>query len=387
MPKAMMPVMTYPGGETHAFYEEVAACGFTVALVAGPTAEENRRRLEWCADVGLRAIVGDARITRDLPKQDGWRDVVRAVVADYAGSESLWGYLLTDEPSAAAFDELGQLTEAFREMDPTHIAYTNLFPLYADANQLGTVSYAEHVRRFLDVVRPTWLSYDFYPLLDDGSVRPGWFENLAIAREAAGDTPFCLWLQTCALANWRIPTADEIRWQVYTALAYGAKGIGAFTYQTLDAEDFRGAPTSIHRQKGPLWAGMQQINLELQALAPYLMELRSTRVGATWRDDNDNGGLVSSARGGELLWGEFVDGEGHPWVLVVNADMRRSAFAEIALRTDLTTLHEVARSTGELRPVRRDQGVRAEGAYADGMIVRFWLAPGDGRLMRLSGRT
>ena len=384
MSDTMMPVMAYPGGETRAFYREVAECGFTAALVAAPTPEENRRRIGWCAELGLRAIVGDARITRDLPQREGWREVVEAVVADYAETEGLWGYLITDEPSAAAFEDLGRLTEAIRELDSDRVAYTNLFPNYANADQLGTVSYAEHIRRFVEIVQPAWLSYDFYPLLDDDSVRPGWFENLAVAREAAGDTPFCLWLQTCALANWRIPTADEVRWQVYTALAYGAKGIGAFTYQTVDAEDFCGALTSIHGKKGPLWKGMQQINLELQALAPYLMGLRSIGVGASWRGDASDDGLVARASGGELLWGEFADDEGHPWVLVVNADMRRSVFAEIALRTELTALHEVARSTGELRPVRRDQGVRAEGAYADGMIVRFWLAPGDGRLMRLS---
>jgi len=48
-------------------------------------------------------------------------------------------------------------------------------------------------------------------------------------------------------------------------------------------------------------------------------------------------------------------------------------------------VEEVARSTGDLRPVARDLGVPATGAYADGMITAFWLAPGDGRLMKLSG--
>jgi hypothetical protein len=46
-------------------------------------------------------------------------------------------YFITDEPGAGAFPGLGKLVAYLRERDPAHLAYINLFPTYANEQQLG----------------------------------------------------------------------------------------------------------------------------------------------------------------------------------------------------------------------------------------------------------
>ena len=61
------------------------------------------------------------------------------------------------------------MLDYFRERDPNHLAYINLFPTYASAEQLGTEgdttqAYREHLRQYLEIARPELISYDHYHL-------------------------------------------------------------------------------------------------------------------------------------------------------------------------------------------------------------------------------
>ena len=110
--------------------------------------------------------------------------------------------------------------------------YINLFPTYASSKQLGNPTYADHLESFMRTVRPAVLSYDHYSLMKDGTDRKDYFENLSLIREAGlrwGVPPWNIILSIPHF-GYRDPTEAEMRWQVYTSLAYGMKGILYFTY-------------------------------------------------------------------------------------------------------------------------------------------------------------
>ena len=80
---------------------------------------------------------------------------------------------LTDEPSAAAFADGGRLVAYLRQRDPGRVAYINLFPTYANNQQLGTqgdtvTAYREHLRRYVEQVKPDLISYDHYHFAVNG---------------------------------------------------------------------------------------------------------------------------------------------------------------------------------------------------------------------------
>ena len=154
-----------------------------------------------------------------------------ALVARVRRHPALYSYFIADEPGAAAFPQLGRLVAYLRQHDPAHLAYINLFPIGADNQQLGTkgdavTAYREHLRQFVDQVKPSLLSYDHYQFAVAGDTG-NYFLNLALVRQIAEQrgVPF---LNIVQAATWcpsmRIPTSDEVRYLAYTTLAYGAKG-------------------------------------------------------------------------------------------------------------------------------------------------------------------
>jgi hypothetical protein len=245
---------------------------FTVCGPSGGySTEENRKMLDFCQQVGLQALVVDPRIAMDMTIGEGWRETVGKIVADYGDHPALYGYYVQDEPNAVWFPALGEINAEFLKRDPRHLPYINLFPTYASVEQLGTPTYADHLDRFLRTVRPLVLSYDHYCLLQGDQDRADYFENLELIREAGlryGVPPWNIILSTPHL-GYRDPTPAEMRWQVYTSLAYGMKGLMYFTYWGDGAiVDAQGQPTAHY-------APIQQWNAEVQVLGRILLRLES----------------------------------------------------------------------------------------------------------------
>ena len=370
-------------------YQEMAECGFTLVPVVAESPEQGRLALELAQRVGMRVIMADSRIHRDLPREPAWREVVQAVVNDYAGCPALWGYLLTDEPHLDHFENLAHLTRAFQSLDPERVPFVNLFPNYASPDQLGMIDYERYVAAFVAAVQPPILSYDHYALMEWGD-RPEYFANLEVIRRQAlrGGVPFWNVILSTPHFNYRDPSAADLRWQVYTTLAYGGQGIVYFTYCTPDAENYHNGIIDLYGRRTPKYDVVRQLNLEMQHLGPHLERL--TSVGVYHWPDAPQGttllsgsGLVVGIDGGAFVVGEFADESGLPWLMVVNRDRDHAAWTTLRLHTQHTAIREVSVKSGELRPVSRDQGVPAERRYADGMIVSFWLAPAGARLLCL----
>ena len=372
-------------------YAEVADCGFTVAPIMVKDAVEGQRALDMLQRHHLKAAVVDPRIHRNMVFQEGWQDVIRQVVRDYADHPAVYAYFITDEPSCCHFESLAKITHEFLRLDPQHIPYINLFPSYASHDQLGALEYSHYIRRFLEMVKPPLLSYDHYALFEDGINRPSYFYDLSVNRSESlkAGVPFWNIILSTPHFNYRDPSAEDLRWQVYTSLAYGAKGLGYFTYWTPDVENYRNGIIGVGGDRTEKYAIVRQLNREIRQLSPYLLSLRSTKVTHTPDAPAGNTplkgeGIVLKVEGGEFVVGEFEDTEGLPWIMLVNRNYCHSAFVTLKLKTGLRHIHEVSRLTGDLREIARDQSVNAGMVYEDGLVVRFWLAPADAKLMRLS---
>ena len=122
-------------------YREIADANFTMVLggFCGTTAETVQRQLKLCKKNGLKAVVA---WPRDLPADrlpDG---------------PACWGYMLRDEPNVADFPALRERADAIRNAKPGKLAYVNLFPNYANMQQLGAKDYDEYVSKYIEEVKP-----------------------------------------------------------------------------------------------------------------------------------------------------------------------------------------------------------------------------------------
>ena len=263
-----------------------------------------------------------------------------------------------------------------RELAPGKWPYINLYPNYANAQQLGTSTYEEHLDRFITACKPTVLSYDHYALMDDGTLRQGYWRNLEQMRRAGlkFGLPFWNIVLTVGHFNYREPTAADLRFQVYTTLVYGGRGIAYFTYFAPQVGNYRGAPIDQFGHATPTWQRLQNVNLQIEKLAPALLELNSTDVyhfGSAPEGVRSPGpsSLVQGMNAGEFVAGDFTHTDGSRYVMIVNKDFLKSRSCAPRFAVAPKRIQMISPYTGRLTDFAGEQQ---------------WLAPGQGVLLKIN---
>ena len=377
-----------PAGETTADrYAELAAVGMNVAVLAWDDPQErdgNLVRLDLAAAVGIRCLLADRRFDRvgalgiDTPEAGV---VLDSIVADYRDHPGFLGYYLGDEPHSDRWPNLTKAFTALRARDPDHPPWNNLSG-YAGYDSLVWVAdntgYLEHVR-------PAVLCNDHYDF------RIGYDLGRFVANvvglrtwSLAYDVPFWSIVQLVPHGGYRPITEGELAWQVAMLLAYGARGIGYFTYWTPapdPALDWGDAMITHEGQRTPWYDIVATLNRRVRPAGETLAGLAwvSTqhagslpRGGAAFRGDDWLAGVT-----GRAAVGRFTDPAGVPHLLVVNSD----SLAARTIDLDLTGASGVSRlgeAIGDWHPVP----VAGSGPPAR---VTLALAAGEFALLRIEG--
>jgi len=336
-----------PSETTDSRYAEIAEAGFNVVMGGNGVQdkEASLQMLEMSRRHGLKALVLDSRL------YGGKADRVSEVLADYAKHPALYGFLLQDEPGVPAFSALGRTVDEMRRRAPELLCYINLFPNYASAEQLGCSSYAEYLSRFTAEVRPGVLSFDHYPLLRSG-IREEYYENLELVRQEAvkSGVPFWVIVQAEGIRNvYRSPSEQELHWQVWNALAYGASGILYFTYWTPPEsggeEHFDGILSQDGKRRAK-YEWVKELNAVLKRRAKVLFGLRSLGVYHTQPVPRGchpvaKGPVLEGLEGGPALVGLFRVSNERTALLVVNRSPNRTCNFVLNLHDDVQVLKEI----------------------------------------------
>lgn len=358
-------------------YAAIADAGFTVVLggFGATTPETIERQLALCEKYDLKALVYSVSREFDaLPEHP-----------------ACWGYMVRDEPSAALFPELRAIVDKIRADRPGRLAYINLFPNYANEKQLGTSTYEEHVRRFVDEVNVDVLSMDHYPVFKpDRDGRDAYCENLAVMREQSlrAGIPFWNFFNTMPYGPHTDPTESQMRWQVYTSLAYGAKGLLYFCYWTPGGGEFPKGGAILHQDGRPSrhYDQAKRINTAVKNFGPTLMQLTSTRVIRIAPDTNvavalDGSPIKNIARADvdpphDYLIGVFKHKDGRDAVLLTNYRFAYTAWPTVEFTSPVDHVREIDPATGlEISVI--DDSPAMEG-------IQLSLDSGGGRLFLMS---
>lgn len=345
---------------------------------------------------GLKAMLWDNTINPaalDDPAKKAKMDALIDRVKDHPAMEA---YYIIDEPGIREFEALGRLAAYLRERDPKHLVYVNLYPTYANDAQLGVdgkdlpkevtgipmnfagvgtddhtvIAYQEYLKRFVDAVKPELISYDHYHFLPrkDGEQ---YFLNLGLIREAAlrAKVPFLNIIQVARWPGvWRDVNAKELRWLVYTTLAYGGRGISYFTYWNEGGLYHQG-------KRQPLADDVAKLNEEIEALSPALMELDS--LGAYHTDPLPYGATAVPVNSpvkvtrGEFVLGVFGRAGKQSAFMVVNRSYTKSAAATVTLPSGTQSVREYNRKARAWRTYTKP---------GPNNTITVSLKPGDGRL-------
>jgi hypothetical protein len=253
---------------------------------------------------------------------------------------------------------------------PAKLPYVNLFPNYANRQQLGAASYEDYLRAYIKHVPLPYLSWDNYSLTA-GEMHPRFYDNLEAARKVTLEARIPFWncVLSTALFKHMEPSDATLSLQAYSTLAYGGRGLQYFTWFSADVGNFRLAPIDHYGNRTASYDAIRRVNHQLHALLPTLLKLRSTGV-YHWPVSTAAGTplLKDIKTSAQLLIGEFTDGAGRPYVLLVNKHLSESFSFNPEPWKQGAVFYRVSAVTGK------------ESLFGGESV---WLAPGSGMLLRL----
>lgn len=196
--------------------------------------------------------------------------------------EYCWGDDIFDEPNAVYYDWMKGVTERYQEKFSDRLIYFNLHPFAPGGPSYGhgAANYREYIAQYIEKINTDYISFDIYPFNNQfPGMHPNFLENLDVVASACRETGRDFWLisQAGATGMARKMNEYQLSWQMYTALAYGAKTIIHACYTPCWWED----GTSLVNLDGTytdLWYAAKNLNAEVKGLSDVYMQYDSLGV-------------------------------------------------------------------------------------------------------------
>ena len=274
----------YDDAKTRELYADMAAAGINIVLHNGEVSqsvEENKRIMNIAGELGMK-FIGQVWAASNAERISYIKD-------NLVDSPYYVGEYISDEPSASEFDRLGQFTKEYLAAFPEEEIYINIFPNYAKPNQTATATYEEHVDQYLKKIPTKSLSFDHYALgTTQGSLGDTYYSNLDLVRSKtlAKRMPFWMITQAGKVGkSTRMPSEKEERWNVWSMLAAGSKGVAYFCYWDpwTSEEDPEADVAMIGRdgQKKDKYYQIQKINSDIETIGKKLLPCHADGIMLT----------------------------------------------------------------------------------------------------------
>lgn len=246
-----------------------------------------------------------------------------------------------DEAPATKFPYLKTVKDKYEEILPDKDLLINLLPTYATTAQLGADSYEEYIQTYIDVMDPDYVMYDHYPLLKgandkESSIREDFLRNLEVVAYLTSNAgiDFYNFIQVGAHMSYRDTDLSDLRFQIYSSMAYGSKGISYFTYWSpYDTYAYFGETIiSKEGERTRRYYEAQQVNNEVHAFEETYLNFEwqgtMTFLGNEMYDNprflilehtlESHPRIKSVETDQDLIIGTFKDKDGNDAFMIVN---------------------------------------------------------------------
>ena len=282
-----------PSYQTDEQYRYIAECGFNYAVgVSERTVEENIKALEGLQPYGVKFLINEPSVGRLCAlynhRAEGKEYVTDELINEtkikfaemydfYSQYDSFGGFSVKDEPIYTEFTGLGQGYEYFKEIDGDRNSewWINLFPNWGQNTLKSTFN--DYIDTAAKVSGSTYICYDRYPLYADGNIEPGyWTEIETVARiSRKNNKDFTAFILCTGHQTYKkVKTYDDLAYQVYSLMMFGAKGVNTFKYWSTMTSNYGAWSDSLISRDGKrtsLYYGMQQVISEVRAYESIYM--------------------------------------------------------------------------------------------------------------------
>ena len=227
--------------------------------------------LDECEKNNLKLIISDTRTLftnlRSL-SIDEFRKQVKEAYKDFGKHKATFGFFLGDEPSPDETDLFIDAAKIVLEEMPNLTPFGNLLPYFGcgdavlDIGNKNFEFYYKLLQRILKETKLPVIGYDQYTqCLDEVSNQEAGINSYFIGLDKyfenckQNNVPFLMSLLSVGHWNYRVPTEDDIRWQISTAFAHGARGVIWFYFYQNDKDySYRLSPfTNYELKKTPMF--------------------------------------------------------------------------------------------------------------------------------------
>ncbi len=322
-------------------YRYVKDAGFTIAVSNLYPEKYIKQMLDYCEANDLKLIANCWGI-QDESK-------IKKETEKYKGHKALGGILVFDEPKADKFSMISKLNKGVLAASTEILAYVNLLPNFATAEQLGAKDYKNYLESFVDQVNPQFISYDNYSIYEkDGKIllRKNFFENLEIAREVSEHRGIPFWTFVLSSAHLNYPSPDEgqISFQVFSSLAYGSQGIQYYGYAPWSGVEDKlfDAPMLLNGKRTDVWKACKKVNKQIHAMTWVFLGAKVKNVWHTGGSIPQGTRRMDASELPEQIksiesWGEgvvvshFTNGDKN-FLMIVNRDFEQKQ--KVTIRKD-----------------------------------------------------
>lgn len=335
--------------------------------------------LDECKAQGIQLIIRDSRTRYKRYARVSLEEFlcgVREAYKDFGWHEATFGFFAGDEPTAEYEQAFTDVLRILLEEMPNLTPFGNVFPYWGGSDfDMLTGKKPEHfygvTTRMLQESGTPVLAYDHYSqcVEDNHNQEVGistWFYNLDMFHKVTKENGRIFYVTGLCVGHWayRVPTEDDFRWQINTALAHGARGIFWFhLYNLVGDSSYRNAPfygKDFKRTETFTYLARQQDIFQQELMEQFnKMELTDVYHTGHFYDPTKRFCSDDTVRevNGKFSYPTIIsyykefDSE-ERWVSIVNAHQRYA---------NLITVY-----------------------FACGATKQVWLAPGEMKLYKLS---
>ncbi len=386
-------------------YKLLADAGVTQVFGAGGGVDHpdyQAKMLELCAKYGMGLTLSGYFGTW-LPE---WSDEeFRINTGYYKNVPAAYGFFMVDEPQTGNGFVSSYL--GLRKYAPNAYCHLNFLPQHYYANEhtyrAVLTDYARLIADGGDKLE--YLMFDMYPFGTAGGTmeRNSFYANLRSVYEVAlkNDVKPAAYIQTVAITGaCRLPTDSEIRYEMYTCLAFGYKQLAFFTWFTPggQGEGFEDGIIGSNGKPNPHYYAIKDINQEIHAIGGTLAKCDALGVYFSSKSDNPKYSYgqpsipsdlfvqvtnnTSSAKSKAIVsWMRHKE-TGRNYVMVVNNDYAKAADIDLRFASEIGEIFEVSKKDGSLVPLKMNgQDITVSLAAGDAIFLAmpegfdFYKAP------------
>ena len=342
------------------------------------------------------------------------REEIKAVTDKIKDKKYTVGYYVWDEPqSDSQLAEARRQMDILQELDPEAFLFTAAVPDYnpdpeRKKNPDGTTilgdtwengKYASYIEKFAEVMDPSVMSFDYYPVGDYFNVWPGhkfsyetqlddsfMLLSMCASRKVAKERNIPFWYCYQGYKLYECTKEEDfifpmVRCFMYCGVLYGAKGLQNW------ATAERGSRfVNPDGTKGDFYEDQKRINFEIKNLGNTLMALDSKLIihsddllpGCEYTKPYFNKVEESKIFSGTLpkrcSIGELEDEYGNSYAVILNRDFYKDAEFKLGLK-DSFRVYEVSKEDGKQRVINDGANeITVKLNPGDAVVYRFQKA-------------